>query len=74
MANLFNNSQQLPTTQPPQMGGNQQLLQQIRANPRAYVGQIKADPVGFLRQCGYNIPGGMTDPRQIVGYLFGAQR
>ena len=68
MANLFRQGQ--PTQQvPPQ---NQQLLQQIRANPRAYVGQLKQDPAGFLRQFGYNVPDGMTDPAQIVQRLFGS--
>lgn len=59
----------------PQSSGNPQLLQQIRANPRAFVGQIKADPVGFLRRCGYNLPVGMSaNPQQIAQYLFGARR
>ena len=64
MANLFQQGQ-------PQ-GGNPQLLQQIRANPRAYVGQLKADPAGFLRQFGYDIPDGMNDPMQIVQRLYGS--
>ena len=54
--------------------GNPELLAQIRANPRAYVTEIKSDPAGFLRKCGYSIPDGMTDPRQIAGYLFGGRR
>lgn len=61
MANLFNQGQ----------AGNP-LLAQIRQNPRAYVGQIKQDPAGFMRRCGYNIPDGVTDPRQIIQSLFGA--
>ena len=60
--------------QSPQPSGNPELLAQIRANPRAYVTEIKSDPVRFLRKCGYSIPDGMTDPRQIAGYLFGGRR
>lgn len=58
-------------TPSPAPAGNAELLQQIRANPTAYVGEIKSDPAGFLRKCGYDIPAGMNDPRQIIGHLFG---
>lgn len=68
MANLFQQGQ--PTQQaPPQ---NQQLLQAIRQNPRAYVSQLKQNPAGFLRQFGYNVPDGMNDPMQIIQRLYGA--
>lgn len=70
MANLFN--QQQPAQGQMAMPQNQQLIQQIRANPRAYVGQIKQDPAGFLRQFGINIPDGMTDPGQIAQHLYGS--
>lgn len=60
--------------QPSAPNHNAELLQQIRANPRAYVGELKANPAAFLRKCGYSIPEGMSDPRQIVGYLFGGRR
>lgn len=65
MANLFNNGQ---ATQ-----GNP-ILQQIMRNPRAYVGQLKADPAGFLKRLGVNIPDGVNtaDPMQIIQALFGA--
>ncbi len=62
MANLFGQN----ATQ------SQDLLQQIRANPRAFVSQIKADPVGFIQRCGYNVPQGMTGPQQIIQAIFGA--
>lgn len=65
MANLFQG-------QPPQGQANQQLLQAIRQNPRAYVGQLKQNPAGFLRQFGIDIPEGMTDPMQIVRRLYGS--
>lgn len=47
------------------------FLDKIRDNPKAFVGEIKANPANFVRRCGYNIPDGMNDPRQIIGYLFG---
>lgn len=62
MANLFNSQ---PQPQQPDM------RQQIMQNPRAYVNQIKSDPSGFLRQFGLNIPQGMTNPMQIIQYLYG---
>jgi hypothetical protein len=34
------------------------------------VDAIKGNPVGYLRQRGYNIPDGMTDVRQITQYMF----
>ena len=46
-----------------QLGGGQQQ------DPRQAVQQIKADPAGFLKQAGVNVPGGMTDPRQIINHL-----
>lgn len=33
------------------------------------VGDIKANPGTFLQSRGYNIPDGMTDPRQITQHL-----
>lgn len=66
MANLFQQGQS------PQGQTNQQLLQAIRQNPRAYVGQLKQNPAGFLRQFGIDIPDGMNDPMQIVQRLYGS--
>lgn len=31
--------------------------------------EIKADPVGVLRQRGLNVPAGITDPMQMVNHL-----
>lgn len=61
------------TQSPAQASGNADLLRQIRANPRAYVAELKADPAAFVRRCGYEIPDGMTDPQQIIQALFGAR-
>lgn len=68
MANLFDGQSAQRQSAPPP---NQQLIQQIRQNPRAYVGQLKADPAGFLRQFGISLPDGMTDPGQIAQHLYG---
>lgn len=54
--------------------GRKQVVQQPqqpqqRPNPMQMMQQLRADPVGFLRQAGYNIPDGMTDPQQITNHL-----
>ena len=36
---------------------------------RQEVGSIKADPGAYLARQGFNIPNGMTDPRQITQHL-----
>ena len=41
-----------------QQPGPQQMLQQLRANPVAY-----------LRQAGMDVPDGMNDPQQIINHL-----
>lgn len=66
MASLFDRNPQGQTSP----HGNP-VLAQIRQNPRAYLGQLKENPAGFLRRFGYNIPDGMTDPRQIIQTVFG---
>lgn len=70
MATLFERFGGTPSA-PAQASGNADLLRQIRANPRAYVAELKADPAAFVRRCGYEIPDGMTDPQQIIARLFG---
>lgn len=37
--------------------------------PMQFMGQFMQNPVGALRQAGYNVPDGMNDPRQIANYL-----
>lgn len=32
--------------------------------------QIQADPRGILSRCGLNLPDGISDPQQMVSYLF----
>lgn len=36
---------------------------------RQEIGSIKANPGSYLSQHGFNIPDGMTDPRQITQHL-----
>lgn len=36
--------------------------------------QIKANPSAFLKERGYEIPDGMTDPTQIANYLLRSGR
>lgn len=38
-------------------------------NPFEMLGQLKANPQGFLSGKGFNVPEGMTDPNQIIQHL-----
>lgn len=46
-----------------QLGGHQ------RPNPMQMMQQLRADPTGFLRQAGLNVPSGITDPQQMINHL-----
>lgn len=50
---------------------NKQTTQptQMPTNPMQLMGQFMQNPVGALRQAGFNIPDGLNDPRQIVNHL-----
>lgn len=37
--------------------------------PASAMRQLQADPVGKLKQAGYNVPAGMTSPQEIFNYL-----
>lgn len=39
------------------------------SNPMQVLQQLRSNPVGMLKQAGYNIPDGMNDPQQMVNYL-----
>lgn len=41
----------------------------VPQNPMQYMGQFMKNPIGALRQAGYNIPDGMSNPQQIVNHL-----
>ena len=45
-----------------------QAPQQV-GNPMQMLSQLRSNPVGMLKQAGYNIPDGMTNPQQIVNHL-----
>lgn len=56
---LVNKSQPMPT----------QATQAARPNPMQFMSQFMQNPIGALRQAGFNVPNGMNDPRQIVNHL-----
>lgn len=43
--------------------------QQAQQNPVQMLSQLRSNPVGMLKQAGYNIPDGMTNPQQIINHL-----
>lgn len=47
----------------------QQPRQISQEEMRTEIGRIQADPGAYLKQRGFNIPGGMTDPKQITQHL-----
>ena len=49
------------------LGQNQQPTQQM--NPMQMVQQLQSNPVGFLKNAGYNIPEGLNNPNQIIQHL-----
>ena len=50
--------------------GGQQAQQQITPDMmRQEIGSIKANPGQYLSGRGFNIPDGMTDPKQITQHL-----
>jgi hypothetical protein len=38
-------------------------------NPMQMVQQLQSNPVGFLKNAGYNIPEGLNNPNQIIQHL-----
>lgn len=38
-------------------------------NPMQFMDSFMKNPLGALRQAGYEIPNGMNDPKQIVNHL-----
>lgn len=44
----------------------------MNINPMQMLGmltQLKQNPMGFLRQAGFNLPGNMSDPQQMIQHL-----
>lgn len=65
---IFDKLGSQPPQQTPQLQANE-YAQKVGQNPQAYVPAIKRDPVAFVRQCGLEVPDGMTDPMQIFSYV-----
>ena len=40
-----------------------------KPNQMEMLNKLRNDPVGVLKQSGYSIPAGMTNPRQIIQHL-----
>ena len=38
-------------------------------NPMQMLQQLRSNPMGMLKQAGYSIPDGMSNPQQMVNYL-----
>lgn len=38
-------------------------------NPMAMLNQLKSNPLGMLRQRGFNVPDNLTDPNAIIQHL-----
>ena len=53
----------------PLINGVARQVTSVPQNAMQYMSQLVRDPVGVLRQAGYSVPDGMTDPRQIVNHL-----
>ena len=51
------------------MGVFDKLGQNPGQDPMQVLQQLKSDPIGMLKQAGYNIPDGMNNPQQMVNYL-----
>lgn len=43
--------------------------QPTQADMQKEIGSIKSNPGSYLKGKGFNIPSGMTDPKQITQYL-----
>lgn len=51
------------------LGQRAQPQQMDQRTMQAELGNIKADPGKYLKGHGFNIPAGMTDPKQITQHL-----
>lgn len=40
-----------------------------RGNPMQMLAQLKSNPLGFLRQYGFNVPDNISDPNAIIQHL-----
>ena len=49
--------------------GGGQPVQQPRVTMQDALGQLRQNPSGILRQAGFNVPGNLSNPQQIVQHL-----
>lgn len=49
--------------------GQQGQAQPAQDDIRAEMGKIRQDPGAYLKERGFEVPAGMTDPRQITQHL-----
>jgi len=40
-----------------------------RQNPMQMMSQLRSNPIGMLKQAGYTIPDGMSNPQEIINHL-----
>jgi len=50
-------------------GGSAQGHQVTSQDMRTEMGRIQQNPASYLKQRGFNIPSGMSDPKQITQHL-----
>lgn len=45
------------------------LLMAMRQNPMQLLQELRANPMQFLRLAGYNVPGNLNSPNDIIQHL-----
>lgn len=51
------------------LGSKQPAPQRGPMNPMQMMQQLQSNPASFLKQSGFNVPDGMTNPQQITQHL-----
>lgn len=41
----------------------------MMGNPLTVLSQLRSNPLGLLRQCGFNVPQNINDPNAIIQHL-----
>ena len=57
-----------------QLGNQQANSLPDRGQMQNLLGQLQRNPVGFLGQMGFNIPGNLSDPNSILNYLLSSSQ
>ncbi len=42
---------------------------QMQSNPMQMLSQLKSNPAAMLKQAGYNVPGNINNPQDIINHL-----